>query len=270
MRRIWLLLPFLLCGTPAAAHDFWLQPSRFWVALAARTPVTILVGHGPARQRSPIGVDRVVVFQSVGPSGTADQKRNLHLGAPAADADVVLAGPGAHVLVFASNYAQSNLPALRFNDYLKAEGLTEAIRQRERSGATAAPGRELYSRRAKALIQVGQPGSRAQPHVTKPVGLDLEIVPDRNPYALKGTDGLPVRVLYQGQPLQGALVKLTNLDADERPVETHLTDSTGRAVFQARRVGNWQMNVIWSKPLAANRRADFLTTFSSLSFGFPR
>jgi uncharacterized GH25 family protein len=226
------------------------------------------VGHGPDRQRSPIGADRVVVFRSVGAGGAVDRRADLRLGGPAGDAELAFAQPGTHIVVFASNYTPSNLPAARFNPYLEEEGLTEAIRHREKTRTSDAPGREIYSRRAKALVQVGPRRAQPEPHVTAPVGLDLEIVPERHPYALGQNDRLPVRILYRGKPLPGALVKLTNLDADERPVETHRTDRTGRAVFRARRQGKWQLNVVWSSPLPANRNADFVTTFSSLTFGF--
>ena len=89
-----------------------------------------------------------------------------------------------------------------------------------------------------------------------------------NPYALGNSRTLPVRVLYRGLPLAGALVKLNNLAADAEPVEKHLSDRNGLATFASRRSGDWQLNVVWSQPIAKNPQAEFLTTFSSLSFGF--
>ena len=119
-----------------------------------------------------------------------------------------------------------------------------------------------------AQVAPAKPQS-TQPQATKPVGLGLEIVPLRNPYALGGARDLPVQIFYQGRPLAGAFVKLTNLAADAEPVETHRTDKNGQASFRAKRSGQWQMNVVWSQPLANNAAADFLTTFSSLAYGFP-
>jgi uncharacterized GH25 family protein len=79
---------------------------------------------------------------------------------------------------------------------------------------------------------------------------------------------LPVQVFFKGRPLAGALVKLTNLEFDVRPVATHLTDSSGRAQFEVPRTGDWLINVIWTQPIKGNPNADFETTFSSLSFGY--
>ena len=256
-----------LASAPLAAHDFWLQPVQFWTAPGTPVPMTFLVGHGIARQRSSVAKDRFNVFRAVGPQGVVDHKAELTLG-QAADVSPGFAQPGTYVVAFSTSNVASDLPALRFNDYANAEGLTLVLQQRAATNASTNSGRELYSRRGKALIQVGPMGRAPVPYVTAPIGLGLEIVPLINPYALGNSRTMPVRVLYQGRPLVGALVKLNNLAADAEPVEKHLTDSNGQATFAPRRSGDWQLNVVWSQPMPRNPQAEFLTTFSSLSFGF--
>ena len=81
------------------------------------------------------------------------------------------------MLAIHSAHAVSDLPAVRFNEYLKEEGLVPAQRLRAQAGRTNAPGREIYSRRAKALVQVGAPIDN-QRHVTQPIGLTLESAED--------------------------------------------------------------------------------------------
>jgi uncharacterized GH25 family protein len=114
---------------------------------------------------------------------------------------------------------------------------------------------------------VGAEANSAGP-VTRPLGLPLEIVPDVDPYAEPSAKKLPVHVLYHGRPLSGALVKLSNLGDDTGPMETHVTDEKGRAVFNAPHRGDWLFNVIWTQVASASSDADFQTTFSSLTFGF--
>jgi hypothetical protein len=232
--------------------------------------MTLQVGHGPYRQRSPIPLARIARFSAISPGGSAvDLRSALRPGGGAADGEIALgAAPGAYVVILETdNRAQSHLPAIRFNDYLRVEGLTPALEQRARTGRTGADGSEAYSRRAKVLVQVGAGGSQAQ--VTKPLGLPLEIVAEVSPYAQPRQALLPVRVLYRGRPLAGALVKLTDLAHDAEPVETHRTDTAGRARFTMPSAGQWLLNVIWTEPLGPTRETDFETVFSSLSFGFP-
>ncbi len=252
-------------ATAAAAHDFWVQPRDFVAEPGATVPVTIEVGHGPARQRWSAPIDRITTFAAVGPNGTRDIRTALRPAGGPSDADIGFSVPGSYIVVLETSRAESILPAIRFNDYVKAEGIAPAIAARAATGTTEAPGREFYSRRAKALIRIGD-GAAPQPQVTRPVGLTLEIVPGVDPTAPAFAMSLPVTVLYAGRPLAGAFVKLTNLDFDGRPVATHVTDAGGHATFAIPFKGLWQMNVVWTRPIK-DPKADFDTVFSSLTFG---
>lgn len=253
-------------ATSVAAHDLWLQPQAFRVRQNDRVPTTVFVGHGSDRQRWGVERERVVRLRSIGPAGAIDHRPTLRPESLSQDFPIQLKEPGVHVLMMESAYAESTLPALRFNDYLKQEGLTPAIAARAKARAQNSPGSEVYSRRAKTLVKVGD-ASGPQPQVTLPVGMTLEIVPERNPFELKASERLPVQVLFEGKPLAGALIKMTNLDNDKVPVETALTDRSGRASFKGQTGGKWLLNVVWTKPLIG-KAAEFDTTFSSLTFSF--
>jgi uncharacterized GH25 family protein len=264
------LLMGLMCGVSAGAHDFWVQPAEYWLQPQIASSMTLQVGHGPFRQRSPIPPSRITRFETIGPDGIAiDMRGTLHVGDTGDDGALKFSQPGAYVLVLETdNRAQSHLPAIRFNDYLKVEGLTPALEQRERLHQTDRDGSENYRRQAKAIVQIGPPDASSQIQVTRPLGLPLEIVPEANPYARPQPRALPIRVIYEGQSLEGALVKLTHLENDAVPLETHMTDRMGRATFVMPTEGSWLLNVIWTKPLPRSRETDFETIFSSLSFGF--
>jgi uncharacterized GH25 family protein len=254
----------------AAAHDFWVQPSVFRMSPNALATLTLQVGHGPFRQRSPIPARRIERFQAIDPGGSAvDLRGRLRLGLTTHDGDFQFQRPGAYVLVLQTDdEAQTHLPSIRFNDYLRAEGLTPALEQRARLHRMDADGSERYSRCAKSLLQIGAPGAGAQGQVTKPAGLPLEIVPEANPYSVPRPASLPVRVMYEGRELAGATVKLTDLSHDATPFEVHVTDRNGRTSFTMPASGAWLLNVIWTKPLSRTAETDFETVFSSLSFGF--
>ncbi len=267
MRRLIGLFTGMLATTPVLAHDFWLQPARFIMAAPGAVPMLIYVGHGAARERWGMGIDRIVQFKSSGPDGLIDRKSNLTLDGPQVDAVIPLAERGSYVLAFQSRASASNLPFLRFNDYVTTEGLTPIATNRERMGTQKRNGRELYSRRAKAIVQIGPVDPQGAARVTRPIGLSLEIVPERHPLLLKPGENLPVRVLFNRRLLAGALVKLTDLDADTVTVEALRTDAAGRAAFTIPHKGSWQLNIVWADVIKGNPSADYVTTFSSLSFG---
>lgn len=268
--RLKTLVPIAIAlgAAPVVAHDFWIQPTRFTVAPGTPLSFDLLVGHGSFRQRWGVETARVLRFETIGPTGRSDRRSVLHTTSGDDDGTLKFTQPGLHLVVLESGPAVSVLPSIRFNDYAKLEGLAPAIAQRTRLGQNGTDGREFYSRRAKALVQVGGTASAADLSlVTRPTGLKLEIVPQRNPYALKPGEALPVRILYEGRPLSGATVKLNNLDFDAEPIAVVLSDRNGEAVFNVPQRGRWQFNVIWTKPIR-NARADFDTTFSSLTFGY--
>ncbi len=258
----------ILSAEASAAHDFWVQPRDFAADVNVPIPMTIEVGHGPFRQRWSAAIDRIGTFEAVGSAGTKDIRGALVPPGGPADANVSFSQPGTYVVVLETGRATSDLPAIRFNDYIQAEGITPAIAARATAGATDTPGRELYSRRAKAIVRIGNTTS-AQPQVTRPVGMTLEIVPGRDPTASDFDMMLPVTILYEGRPLAGAFVKLNNLDFDARPVATAISDSHGTAAFKVPFKGLWQLNVVWTKSIK-DPRADFDTVFSSLTFGWDR
>lgn len=268
MRMIFCGPALLALAVPAAAHDFWIQPAMFAAPEAALVPITLFVGHAEYRQRWGVANDRVVRFDDISAAGVRDRRAEVHTDSGSEDARLRFMSRGPHILVLQSTQAFSELPAIRFNDFAKEEGLTLALRSRAANGRNKAAGRERYSRRAKTLIQVGSGDAAGDALVTKPVGLTLEIVPLRNPYAAGAGSSLPVQILFGGKPLAGALVKLTNLAADARPVAAHRSDAAGRVTFDVPRSGNWLVNTIWTIPVAGDPKADFETEFSSLTFGF--
>lgn len=258
----------LAIGGTAVAHDFWLQPRNWQAIPGVWMPISFEVGHGDARERWAAGADKLAGLADVSRSGVTDLRGVFREGGRQPHLIRNFREPGLHIVTMRSGDSFSDLPAIRFNDYLALEGLTPAITARARRGQIKANGREFYSRRAKALIQVGatQPTDNAQ--AIRPVGMTLEVVPLRNPYALGPDHKLPVQILFEGRPLPGALVKLTLLESDARPLQTARSDARGRATFVIPQSGSWLVNVIWTKAIA-NRDADFQTTFSSLTFGYP-
>src|SRR5262249_22577786 len=148
------------------------QPAAFQSAPGEATPFTLQVGHGPYRQRSPIAANRILRFQLVGASTQTDQRGTLRPGGRTDDGSIRLPGSGTYMLVLETdNRAESHLPSLRFNDYLKVEGLTPALERRRREHRMDYDETEIYSRRAKVIMQAGAFDAAAQAPVTAPVGL---------------------------------------------------------------------------------------------------
>ena len=269
MHRTTLALACGLLGTvtPAAAHDFWLLPQSFQLDEPGDVQVRFLVGHADEVNAWNLQWDRVVALRSHGGGEVSDLQPHLTPvnGVVPGYAAVALPAPGTHVVAFESHHSFSDLEADKFNDYAEGEGLTAVLEARERDGASGSNGRELYSRRAKTLLQVGE---EATDDALAPLGHTLEIVPEANPYALGEDRSLPVRVMFRGEPLAGATVDITALGTGEDPFAEVVTDAEGRAAFDVPDGGAYKLNVVWGVPNTGSRQAEFETVFSSLTFGY--
>lgn len=270
----WLEGVFLGCWisvSATAASVYLVRELRRPWALALSVNVGFWASAVVSLSGSRLDLLKALPCVAIAPDGTViDLHDELQLGQTEKDADFRLERPGAYLLVLQTdNNAQTHLPSIRFNDYLRVEGLTPALEQRTRLHQMDTDGSERYSRCAKSIVQVGPSNAASSSQVTKPVGLPLEIVPEANPYSVPRRSTLPTRVIYQGRTLAGALVKLTDLTNDASPFEVHLTNSDGRATFTLPDSGSWLLNVIWTMAQPAADEVDFETVFSSLSFGFP-
>jgi uncharacterized GH25 family protein len=253
----------------AQAHDFWIQPSAFHVTSGQAVALRFLIGEPDAVEHWETEWRKIVSLQDVGPDALRDQLvvlRPLEGAKPTldrVDATVTLSGEGTHIIVFTSNQLLNELPADLFTSYALHEGLTLPLSARKAQGKSMTPGRELYSRRAKALIQVGNNPSDT---VSRPIGQTLEIVPDRNPYLLKAGEPLSVVVWFHGVPLAGASAVLERLGQGGTHGTPAVTNASGRVSWPLPSSGDWKINVVWSYPIN-DPRADYETLFCSLTFG---
>lgn len=174
------------------------------------------------------------------------------------------------MIAFESDFAPVLLPAAPFEAYLRDEGLDDALTTRLRR-ADAGPGRERFRRCAKAWI-AGNDARRS----LRPIGLPLEIVALQMPQ----TPGpLRIRVLSEGRPFAGALVKAWRraLGPGGVPVDPETrdsvgvawkgrTDARGEVTVPVVKAGEWLLSVVRMVPSGDRATADWESTWASLAF----
>jgi uncharacterized GH25 family protein len=259
----------ILLASPAAAHEFWLSPSRYQAQRGDTVTVGAWAGTGFRGEAKPFARARVVRLALRGP-------RDLDIAGAAVNGDLTFArflpaDAGGALVAYESNFATIELPAAEFDAYLALEGLDGARRERARRGPAAGPGRERYARCPKTWI-----GGGDLARLTRPVGLALELVPLDDP----GTaPRLRVRVLYRGRPLAGALVKAwcRPAGADGAPVDPGTRDSVavcaaersgqdGVATLTLDRPGEWLLSAVHMVPSEVRAEADWQSVWASLTF----
>jgi uncharacterized GH25 family protein len=251
----------------AIAHDFWLEPKQFTLSSPNEMPVGFKVGHHHESEDWDLQKYRVVSLQHYHMQDIHNletaiiEKTSVTPGLVMADLSVA----GTHIIAFESNHSVSTLSAEQFNDYAATEGLLAIIEKRKGDGTMQTPGIEIYSRRAKSLIQVGDAYTD---DALQSIGHTLEIVPVQHPFKNTQNNELAVKVYFMGQALANATVDLMSLEHSNGSSQSLKTDLDGIATFEMPRKGKWLFNVIWGVPTQAHDNADFETFFASLTLGF--
>jgi uncharacterized GH25 family protein len=253
--------------TLAMAHEFWLFPTQFFPKAGETVSVSINVGEDYMGERWGGGSRRVQSLRLITPKG----EKNLTTTVVQTDSavtlkPVTLTEAGTHVLVLETNSSFIELEPEKFLDYLKEDGLDNAVDYRQKNGETKKNGRELYRRCAKTVMQVGTVKGN---EITKPMDLAIDIVPQQNPYSLPKGSTLTCQFLYENKPLKNALVRCWRRVNGKTELEFKRSDAAGNATFELPKKGNaaYMVSVVTMVRLTDTSKADWQSTWGSLTFG---
>jgi uncharacterized GH25 family protein len=265
--RAWMTMSLaLMLGGSAVAHDFWIEPSTFEPAAGAAIRVHLRVGERFAGETVARDESRIEQFFAAGPSG-----RKPVAGRDGMDPAGLLRldEPGLWLVGYRSRPAPVVLGPEAFEAYLREEGLERVAEERVRRGEQRAPGREIFSRSVKALLRVGGRGPAAG--CDRPLGLTLELVPGTDP--LSAPDGrLPLTLLFDGRPLEGALVvalrKAALAPGEGEIAASQRTDRDGRVTIPVS-PGVWLVKAVHMERAKPATGADWESVWTSLTFDIP-
>jgi uncharacterized GH25 family protein len=269
MRRFLRLAVVVLAmarSSSVRAHDFWIEPGSSHPSPGEEIGVRLRVGEALQGDPLPRLSRQIVRFDAV-------QEQSATTVALAGTDGAEPAGrwrpgaPGFYTLVYVSSGAYVELNPERFADYLSKEGLDEALADWRRRGDDEVPARDRYSRHAKALVAAG-PAAVSRTAFTRPLGLELEIVPAENPLRLEPGAKLTISVLAHGKPLAGAQVVSRSRSHPESP-EVVRTDARGRATLRLAGGGMWMIKAVSIERAAGDPLADWHSAWASLTFSLP-
>jgi uncharacterized GH25 family protein len=258
--RSLLALAIVLTGSASlGAHDFWIEPTGFKADVGRVLGVKLRVGeefHGDPVPRNEAMIGDFVVVDASG--------RRQVVGRDGSDPAGVLrvVSPGLMVIGYRSRPSPVTLPADKFTQYLKEEGLESVIAARARAQASQREGREIFSRAAKSLVRSGAMTDGA---TDRALGFPIELVAERNPYQMKTGDRLPVRLSFRNAPLEGTLVVAYNQRSPYHKLRAR-SDRDGRASFAIEEPGPWMVKAVHMVPAPAGSNADWESFWASLTF----
>jgi hypothetical protein len=251
----------------AHAHDHWLELEPFVAKEPGKAKVYLQLGEH-FTEAQPLVVrdkNRFLKLEIIGGGGRKDATADLREdNAPLAILSASKAS-GTFIVALSSAPRTLELDSKKFSEYLLEERLVDILSARASQGSEDAPARERYTRFLKALHQVG---AQQDAIVTQPVGHDLEIVPETNPYAVQPGGSLTVQVLFKGKPLPGRAVMAANRLHGHVTTKWLRTDDKGKARFTLSRAGDHMIRLVHMEA-STERDVDYRSYWANMTFSLP-
>ncbi len=127
-----------------------------------------------------------------------------------------------------------------------------------------------YEMYAKALVSVGE---MKKDSFSKPVGQQVEIIPETNPNMLKPGDTLAIKVLAEGKPAKDFSVKAVPMYSGTGEKEEVKTDADGKAVITIKPYyGPWLIAASKMEPATGEfaKKCEQFFKLSTMTFGITK
>jgi uncharacterized GH25 family protein len=232
-RSLTVLTIILLIALVASAHDTWLLARRASVPAGTVAWLDLTSGMTfPA-------LDYAIKPERVSLARCRLNGKTLELARSSASKSLAFRVrlPDAGIATFWVELSPKSLELSpkQVEEYFAEINAPAQLRQSWKDAGGKKRWRELYTKHAKTFMQVGE--ALADRSWADPVGMALEIVPEKNPTTLRAGDDFPVRVLRGGSPLPN--FSLGIIREKNSSSEFQKTDAQGRVTFRLARRGKW-------------------------------
>ncbi len=252
---------------PAFAHEFWLAPQNYQPQTG--TTLQVQLRNGQNFKGVEIGYfdKRIEMFDWL-QNDTRTPVSSRTGDFPALT--MPLEQDGLMVLAYESTFSTLQYSHLaKFLKFADHKGFEDAEARHKLRGLSEGRFTELYSRLCKTLIGVGH--ARGQDQET---GMETEFVALTNPYTDDLTNGLKVKLLYQGNPRPNAQIEVFERKPDQSvEITIQHTDAQGHAVIQVRPQHSYLLDaVVLREPdetLGGRENAVWETLWASMTFYAP-
>lgn len=257
-----------LSAAPTWAHDYWLEFQPLTPAAGEALALSLWVGEDfVAEAEKAMQQARTVALRHLSSMADEDLLPGTREGSTPL-VQIRLEQPGGHLFALERDSSHIELRALKFNRYLKHEGLTAVFAERVRAGERLRRARERYNRYLKAFVQVGDAADGVS---TRTLGHKIELVPERDLAALRPGDKLGVQLRFEGKPLPGAKIEVFQRRARGAAVvaQAAVSDANGRVEVTIDKSGAWLIRTVHMRRCAGCTDADWESFWTSYSFAIP-
>ena len=247
--KLILTLGFMAAALGAQAHEFWIQPHKYRLEDGNRLVADVRVGMDFGGNQMAYLPNAINAFNITDASGT--HKIEGRIGdIPAVN--ITPTEDGLQILnLFSTSSTITWDDFQKFDDFVNLHGMGWVLARHAERGLPDTGFKEAYTRFVKSLVAMGD--GAGQDHF---MGMFFELVAGKNPYTDNMSNGMPITVLFKGQPLPGKQVDLfyRNLDGVVSRLSVQ-ADANGRAVIPNIGAGEYMVNVVHMIEPSAEQQA---------------
>ena len=259
-RFLLILLFAILAAVAVSAHDTWLTPRQFRGGPGTRVRLDLTSGMAFPHLDTSIKPDRIDVarFRQDGKIQELDDWKS---GPKSLVLSALFKETGLATCWVELKPRQLELTPTQVEEYFTEIGASVDVRQTWQKMRSPKRWREVYVKHAKTFVTVGN--NETERSWNEPVGMSLEIVPDKNPFTLRAGDDLPVRVLKNGVPFANFPVGI--VFEGETQGQIRSTDTDGRVVFRLAKQGRYLLRGTDLRP-STKPDLEWESDFTTLTF----
>ena len=247
-----------LLATPINAHEFWLEPQDYQVAVDQGIVAEIVNGQdfsGPKLSYLPQRFQHFALFYD----GKTAKVPGRVGDTPAVQVDPV--GDGLHVFAYQSRPSVVNYENWeKFQKFVDHKDLGDVRTLHDARGLAGEDFGEVYTRYSKSLVGVGS-GAGSD----RRVGLETEIVALTNPYTDDVSDGMRFALYYGNELRANVRFEVFDKAPDGTVTQTfYVTDSAGVATVPVQSGYSYMADAVVLREPSETRSTDTGTVWETL------
>lgn len=264
MKKYFFTIFSLLTALSIIAHEFWLQPDRFILKPGQSVNIRFWVGENFVGENWAGNNKKIKTLSLNTQKETKDITASLS-GATGDSLKLSITEEGTAMLLYNSTNSFILLQAIKFNEYLKEDGLQNAIDYRTTNHENDSAGREFYQRSVKTILQAGEKMTR---NILNQTALPLDIVPLQNPYSITAKDSLHFKIFFNKELFAHQLIKIWHRVNNKTTATQILTNSAGEIAIKNNRSGKWMVSTVKMIRLQNEEKADWQSYWASCTWGY--
>lgn len=248
------------------AHEFWLQPQKFIFTKGEIANISFSIGENFAGENWSGGKKRIQKLIHYSPLGRQSDIAMFLSDKGGDSLPLPLMEDGTHMIIFNSINSFINLEAVKFNEYLKEDGLSNAAAYRKEHNEEQLNGKEYYQRCSKTFLQVGRNTTN---EILAKTALPLDIVPSKNIYKAEEKKSMKFTIYFNQYPLRNTAVKIWHRDITNNLVTKEInTNNKGQISADISSPGKWMISCVYMERNTADTIADWQSYWGSVTFGY--